>query len=349
MTKERVLGCYQFVTILIFAAGSVAVLSSDHGRAAGQDAADSRKVIARVNGQPIYEDQLKPELEKNLSAWKRHGMRKDDTSVVKRLQTKILNQVIGDVLINQESKKRAVENIEEKVDQRIKELEAKHGAGQGMERYLKIRGITLDDLRESLKGRVRVDEYLKEQGVLEPEIPESRIREMYDADPGSFSREETARVSHILIAVDAAAGPEEKDRLRQQAEQIRKEILAGKDFAEMAKAHSACRSASAGGDLGRIKKGFMPAEFDAAAFSLAPDAVSDVVETRFGFHIIKLVDKSPAGVVPYEQMRDFLKKYLQEEESKKRLESHIAELRQRSEIEIVGSVTFVPAGGDKND
>ncbi|MHB8971572.1 MAG: peptidylprolyl isomerase [Pirellulaceae bacterium] len=351
MTTKRNVGYLWLVASLICVAGWMVELTSEYAKAAEQDSAEAKQVaeqaageakqvvdrvvVARINGQPIYEDQLKAETEKNLGALRRYGMKKDDGSTVKRIQARVLNQAIGDVLINQESKKRTVENIDEKVEQRVKELEEKYGAGEGMERYLKIRKITLDDLRESLKGRVRVDEYLKEQGVLEPEIPESRIREMYDADPKSFSSKESATVSHILIAVDKDAGPEEKDRARQKAEQIRKEILDGKDFAAMAKEHSACRSASEGGNLGRLKKGFMPAEFDTAAYALEPGAVSEVVETKFGFHIIKLVEKDPGGVVPYEQMRDFLKKYLQDEESKNKLESHIAELRKKSEIEIL--------------
>ncbi len=335
MSEQRNVGYLRFVTNLIFATGCVAAISSERAQAAEENAVEARTVVARVNGQPIYEDQLKPELEKSLRASKKHGMRTDDSSVVKRLQAKLLNKAIGDVLVNQESKKRTIENIEEKVEQRVKDLEKKYGAGQGMERYLKIRRITMDDLKESLKGRVRVDEYLKEQGVLEPEIPEDRIRAMYDADPESFSSKETFQVSHILIAVDEDAGPEEKEQARQKAEQIRTEILAGKDFAAMAKEHSACKSASGGGDLGRLKRGFMPAEFDAVAFALEKDAVSEVVETKFGFHIIKLVDKDPGGLVPYEKMRGFLRKYLQEEESKKRLVSHIAELRKKAEIEIL--------------
>jgi peptidyl-prolyl cis-trans isomerase C len=336
--RRRCFVSFSGALVLIFVAGCAAKPASSHvtdtAQAAAPDAVDTRKVVATVNDQPIYEDQLKPELEKSLSALKKHGLRQNDSGVAKQLQMKLLNKAIGDVLVNQESKKRTVENLEAKVDQRVKELEARYGAGPGMDRYLKIRRITMDDLRESLKGRVRVDEYLTEQGVFDPEIPESRIREMYDADPTSFSREETVRVSHILLAVDPAADSAEKERLRQRAEQIRQEILAGKDFAAMAREHSACQSAPAGGDLGIIKKGFMPPEFDAAAFALEPGAMSDVVETKFGFHIIKVVEKTPAGVVPYEQMRDFLRKYLQEEESKKRLESHIAELRAKSKIVI---------------
>ena len=82
-----------------------------------EHAAD-RKVIARVNGQPIYESQIKPELEKRMAAYKRYGMRKDDSAMVKRLQASILNKSIGNLLVNQESRKRTVENIDEKVDQK---------------------------------------------------------------------------------------------------------------------------------------------------------------------------------------------------------------------------------------
>jgi peptidyl-prolyl cis-trans isomerase C len=158
---------------------------------------------------------------------------------------------------------------------------------------------------------------------------------MYEADPDSFSRKETAKVSHVLVAVPADVGAEQKEQARQEAERIRKEILAGKDFAEAAKEYSDCNSAAGGGVLEPVKRGYMPPEFDDVAFSLEKDAVSAVVETKFGYHIIKLLDKQPDGVIPYEEMRDFLRKYLQEEESKKKLAAHIAELREKSDIEIL--------------
>lgn len=335
MREERNVGIFRLFTGLLAVAGCVVEIGSGNARAAEPSEATARKVIARVNDQPIYEDQIQPEVEKNLKALTRHGASKDDPSLVKRLQARTLDRVIGDVLINQESKKRTVEKLDEKVEQRVKDLEKKFGAGEGMERYLKIRRITMDELKESLKRRVPVDDYLKEQGVVDPEIPEDRIRAMYDEDPDSFSSRATVKVSHILIAVDPHSGAEAKEQARQKAVQIRKEILEGKDFAEMAKKHSTCWSAPNGGDLGTRKRGDMPAEFDNVAFALEKEAVSEVVETRFGFHIIKAFENTPPRVVPYEQMRDFLKKYLQEEESKKKLAEHIAELKKKSKIEIL--------------
>ncbi len=79
----------------------------------------------------------------------------------------------------------------------------------------------------------------------------------------------------------------------------------------------------------------MPKEFEQVAFTIDEDTVSEVVETKFGYHILKVSDRSSAGVPPYEEVRDFIKKYLQMEESKVKLASHIAELRAKSDIEIL--------------
>jgi peptidyl-prolyl cis-trans isomerase C len=334
MRERGRIGCLGLAATALVVASCVAPPSSENARLAEESEVEARRVVARVNGEPIFEDQLQAAVQKSLAQFTRHGGRKDDTDLVKRLRARQLNELIGNLLVHQESEKRTVENMDEKVDQRVKELEEKYGAGEGLARYLKIRRMTMDDLRASLEVRVRVDEYLEEQGVLEPEIPEERIREMYDADPESFSTAETVRVRHVLIAVDRRAGTEEKQQARQRAEEIREEIVAGGDFSALATAHSDCKTAPEGGDLGYIKRGYMPAAFDEVAFSLEEDSVSEVVETKFGYHVIKAVDRQPARVVPYEEMRSFLETYLQGEESKKKLAAHIAELRARSEIEI---------------
>jgi peptidyl-prolyl cis-trans isomerase C len=299
-----------------------------------QSVAEVNRVVAKVNGKPIYEEQLRRDVESGLSTLRKYGMREEAADLVKRLQSRALDRVIGEELIHQESQRLIIEDIDERVEQKLKALEKQYAAGEGFEAYLRKNALTMEDVRSSLRARVYVEQYLKEKGLSEPEISEERIRETYRRNPESYSREEAIKVSHVLIAVDGIAGAEENEQALQEAEEIHKEILGGKDFAEMAQKHSDCNSASGGGSLSYIKRGYMPEEFDRVAFEMEEDTVSEVMKTEFGYHIIKVLDKRPAGVTPYEDVRDFIEKLLQQQESKKKLAAHIAELKKEAKIEI---------------
>ena len=335
MRREREL---DYVLILLGLMGITACavcLSPRSLQAEEHSVANARKVVAKVNGKPIYEEQLKPRVEKDLRVFKKYGMRKEDPDLVKRLQSRALDKLIGEELLLQESQKLTIEDIDQKIEQKLGTLKKKYGAREEFAEYLKRRDLTTEDVRESLRVSVYVDEYLEEKGISEPQIPEERIRETYDRNPESYSREESIEVRHILIAVEENAGAEAKEQASQKAEKIRKKVLKGKDFAEMAKKHSDCNSAPGGGDLGRIKRGYMPRTFDKVAFTTEKDAVSEVVETKFGYHIIKVSDKKSAGVTPYEEVRDLITKFLQQRESDKKRAAHIAGLKEGAEIEIL--------------
>jgi peptidyl-prolyl cis-trans isomerase C len=332
--KNRIAKRFIFLSLLGITV-YVLPLSPQSLQAEEQRSSEAKKVVAKVNGKPIYEEQLKPEVEKRLNTFRKYGMRKEDPDLVRRLRSRALDKLIGEELISQESQRLTIEDIDEKVKQKLKALERKYDTRGGFEKYLKLRNLTMEDVRRSLRARVYVDAYLKKKGLLEPPISEDRIRDTYERYPGSYSREETIKVSHILIAVDGTADDEKKEQAKQKAEKIHKEILEGKDFAEMAKNHSECNSASGGGSLRYIKSGYMPEEFSRVAFAMEKDAVSEVVKTKFGYHIIKVFDKKSAGVTPFEEIRDFIKKGLQQEESKKKLAAHIAELKKKAKIEIL--------------
>ncbi len=293
--------------------------------------AEAKKVAATVNGQPIYEVQLKPLVDKELKKLKKFAKRSDGPDVIKRLQKKALATLIDAKLVHQESQKLVIEDFDEKIQQSVDDIKKIRRTPEGFEQFLKSKNLTVERLKESLKTRVRLDEYLKQQGVKDPEIPEERIKEFYDSNPNNYAVEEAVKVSHVLIKV---ADAEQKEEAREKAEKIRQEILDGKDFAEMAKEHSACNSASGGGDLRYVKKGFMPKEFESVAFAMEEGAVSEVVETKFGFHIIKLFEKRPGGPTPYEDVKDFIKKFMQQDESKKKVAELKRELKKQAKIEI---------------
>lgn len=121
----------------------------------------------------------------------------------------------------------------------------------------------------------------------------------YTANPDRFKAEERIRARHILIARSA-------ERARDTAAEVLAEARAqGADFAALAGKYSNDPgSAARGGDLGWFARGRMVKPFEEAAFALEPGSISDVVETEFGFHIIRLEERKPAGMQSFEEVRD---------------------------------------------
>ena len=107
-----------------------------------------------------------------------------------------------------------------------------------------------------------------------------------------------------------------------------------KDFAELAKSESTCPSAAQGGDLGEFGRGQMVAPFENAAFGLESGDVSEVVETQFGYHIIKATEKKPAAVVPFEAVKARIEKQLKTQQVQQDLMAKIEELRATAVIEF---------------
>ena len=131
-----------------------------------------------------------------------------------------------------------------------------------------------------------------------------------------FTDVEEVRARHILVRVDPNADEAAKTKARAEADDLLKQIRAGGDFEALAKKHSKDPgSAPKGGDLGFFPRGRMVPPFDAAAFALEPGQVSEVVETPFGFHVIKVEEKKPGGARPFEAAREQIEKELTAERS----------------------------------
>ncbi len=124
---------------------------------------------------------------------------------------------------------------------------------------------------------------------------EARVREAYDAQSSRFHVPEQIRARHVLVRVARDATPEQRSAAEQRANTVLERIRSGESFEEVAKSTSEDPgSKDRGGDLGFFRRGTMVPEFEQAAFALEPGAVSDLVKTDFGFHVIRLEEKKPA-------------------------------------------------------
>ena len=173
------------------------------------------------------------------------------------------------------------------------------------------------DIIESLefyKNNFLATEYVKMEIVDKITVSEDDIRAYYDAHKDDFQTPEMIRVRHILIKVDPGASEEDKLKAKEKTEDILKKIKSGEDFAKLASELSDdTMTKPKGGDLGFMSRGRLVKPFEDAAFALKPGEVSEIVETQFGYHIIKAEEKKDAGVEPYETVKDRIQQRLLQE------------------------------------
>ncbi|MBI2567280.1 MAG: SurA N-terminal domain-containing protein [Candidatus Schekmanbacteria bacterium] len=153
------------------------------------------------------------------------------------------------------------------------------------------------------------------------EVTEDAVKASYEADKDSkYTTEEQVRARHILVKAARDASADDQQKARAKAEAALARVRAGADFAEVAKEVSEDSSAAEGGDLGLFGRGRMVPEFEAAVFSLEPGATSDIVQTDFGFHIVRVEARQPRTVQPFEQVKVAIEQEIRREQADAKLE-----------------------------
>lgn len=149
---------------------------------------------------------------------------------------------------------------------------------------------------------------------------DAEMRKSYETSKEDYKQPESAHILHILIKVDPKATPAEDAVAKAKADAIVKQLRAGGDFAAAARANSQDpSSASTGGDMGFVDKGRTVPEFDNAAFSIPFNTISDPIRTpQFGYHIIKVLERKPAGYRLYEEVKGQIGAKLSDEQAKQR-------------------------------
>lgn len=155
------------------------------------------------------------------------------------------------------------------------------------------------------------------------EIKDEEVEEFFNANKQMYMQEAAVEASHILV------DNEEK------ANEIVKELEAGKSFEEAATEHSSCPSAQNGGSLGEFTRGKMVPEFENAAFELAVGEVSGVVPTQFGFHIIKVTSKNEAEQGSFEEFKDQVSQTVLLQKQQEKYMAKVEEIKAKVTVEVL--------------
>ncbi len=294
-----------------------------------------RKVVATVNSIALYEDKLNAMVQKKINKDRRYRHTSKPTSAqINLLKQKILNRMINDEVLRQASLKEPVADLQQKIEMERASIEKKFGSKEAFNHYLTSMHMDALEFNNFLKEKIHLKEYFKKYNLNNPDIPEQDIRSFYEKGKQNFSRGKLVDVSQILLNLDNNTS-EDKQNIFKKANDIRNRLLQGESFATLARQYSQSAEANeTNGSLGFIKKGYMPKAFEEVAFSLHEGDISEPVLTSFGYHIIKVNKIEPARVAPYEEVRSFIKKYLQENIIVTNTLTHVKKLREKATIKF---------------
>lgn len=289
---------------------------------------------ARVNGEEISQLRLERYFAEYLEDQGRAVGNIRNPKAYKQLRKAALDALIDRELLWQEAVKRGVVISDAVVKDQIDQTRQAMGGAEVFARRLEEAGFDeagyTEYTRRELAARQVFDDLIQAAGP-----DEKQVRAYYEEHRGELNRPEEVRARHILLKVapGADASTVEAARLRLMA--IRASIVAGADFASVARSGSEDASASEGGDLGYFPRGRMLPEFEAAAFALAPGALSEPVRTSVGWHLIYSENHREAIHVPEEQGFEMVRAYLARQQQVQARLQALAQLRSRNRIERI--------------
>ncbi len=289
-------------------------------------------VLARVNGEAV----TKGDFNRAVEAVEARAGGPIPPEQRDQVLRGVLDQLIGYKVLAQETKARNIAVPDADVDARIGQIRGQFPNDEAFTQMLAQRKLTLEQVKSDAKQDMAISKMIDAEIAPKIAVKPEQMTDFYAKNPDQFKQGESVRASHILIAVPKGADAATKAQARAKAEGILKDVKAGKDFAALAKENSADPgSAAQGGDLGFFQQGQMVGPFNDAAFSLAPGAVSDIVETDFGFHIIKVAEKKEGRTIPLEEVKPQLEQYLQQMNRQEQTESFVNGLKAKGKIEVL--------------
>ena len=193
--------------------------------------------------------------------------------------------------------------------------------------------LTEATLTAQINKRLAINKLIDKQIAGKIVVTAVESKQYYTANPQLFKQPGEIRASHILIKLNPAADEATKAEAQTKIKMIQQKLRNGEDFAELAKTSSEGPSSVNGGELPPFKRGQMVKPFEDAAFALEPNAVSEIVQTRFGYHIIKVVEKKPEKKVDYEEIKIRLEAHLKQKKVQKEVGQYLIDLRKGAEIE----------------
>jgi peptidyl-prolyl cis-trans isomerase C len=289
-------------------------------------------VMAKVNGVAITRGEVDRAV--NIMLAQSKIPQPAPADIMEKAEDAALKQLVSSEVLYQAGSKMEIKDLDKQVDEQLAKNKARFPSPEVYQKAVKDAGLTESEMKTLMRKEIVINNLLEKEIADKVKVGDDEVKKFYEDNKDKFKTEERVRASHILIGVDEKASAADKKKAKEKAESIRKRLLAGEDFATVAKKESTCPSAAQGGDLGFFTKEQMVPEFANAAFALKPGEISDVVETKFGYHIIKVQEKKPAGIASFDEAKNWIEERLKSQKIQTGVNEYLEKLRKEAKIEM---------------
>jgi peptidyl-prolyl cis-trans isomerase C len=290
--------------------------------------AEFPEVVARVNATDI----TRKELLRRAEAL-RNQMPSFETGP--DFYQRVLADLVSGELLYQSGAARGLVPSEQEVEAEIQAQKGRLSTEADFQKVLDSQGITLEELRVEMKKEIAIQNLIEKEIIPSLSVTEEEKKKFYQDNAARMTHPQQFRAAHILIGTGEKPTAEQEAEAKKKAAAIHGMLEAGQDFADLARRNSDDPgSKDNGGELPWMSPGQTVPPFEAAALALLPGQLSGVVETQFGYHIIRLLEKREAGAMSYEEAEGRIDEFLKRRGLQQKIEAELERLRAAARVEV---------------
>jgi peptidyl-prolyl cis-trans isomerase C len=292
-------------------------------------APSASEAVARVNGRPI----LRRDFDLAVQIQFRGRRAPVGLKELRATRDAVLERLIEQELLYQKASKSEVLVSDKDVEAEFQTMKKGFPTADDFASALQQNGVSEAEFKEQLRRSLIVTRFVDREIVGDLKIADADVRRYYDQNPAEMNRREAVHLAQILVRVAPDASADERATAREKIEEILKELRGGTAFADLARRYSDGTEATRGGDTGWMSRGKGAPAIEQAAFALQSGQTSDVVESRLGFHILKVLEKRPEGPIPFEEVQERIRAKLVAREREEKIRAYVGSLKEKARVE----------------
>ena len=290
-------------------------------------------VVAKVDDILITSMQVENELNTLMAQYQLMVPKEQLDALRPKMEKQAVENLINKELLLREAESRNIQVSSEDIDKQLNSIVSRFPSEEVFDQQITKMGTSKEKLVKNIEQQLKISSLLKSSMTSLKAITDDDVKVFYQENKDKFKEPEQVHAKHILFKINASDPSDVKDKKRKDLEVLRNKIKNGEDFSEMAKEYSEGPTNVKGGDLGYFGRGQMVKPFEEVAFGLKDEGLSDIVETQFGYHLIKVIDHKEARLLPFEEAKANITTYLKSKQEQDDLQKYLGELKATAKIE----------------